>query len=577
MIRRIPLHHRIEPPTGADDNKRVPESVELRQAVRSAAMRMLTGVSRNQVVQREELERLGLALLETVGLSGEHLGFAMVAINNEFWRAQYANVPFGHRLLLLPHCMRDSRSCRGTYSPTGLSCADCGACRLSDLRHKAEDLGYKVMIAEGTPSVLKMVLVGQADAILAVACLDSLESAFSTVVKLGIPNVAVPLLADGCVDTRAEFDQIEFWLTLGTESGSAQPERTASYVPLLRAARDLFEPEVLEPLLNPELRSDAAVSDPLTGTEAIALDWLRAGGKRFRPFITLAAYAAEKFGTVAVHPGTDACDLFGEALKRAAVAVEALHKASLVHDDIEDDDQWRYGTRTIHERYDTPVAVNVGDFLIGLGYRLIAASRDELGGQCTADILGALTRAHLALSRGQGAELLWRFREVRELRPLDVLTGYALKTAPAFEAAVLVGLRAAGPIETRTERAVHSFCRYIGVGYQILNDLKDLEEDRYDKVLLGSDLVARRPTVLLAFALEDCGPERRKEVLDLLGSDMDDRTKAGELGRLFEACGVLEKARTLVQKHRQRAHAAAENTSPALRELMHLITDIVLK
>ena len=577
MTRRTQLHRRLTTPTGTEDNKRMPDSIDLRQAMRSAAVRLIAGVAREKAIRREDLEQLARTLLEGLGLPGQYLGFAMVAINNEFWRTQYAAVPFAKRLLLLPHCLRDTEGCRGTYSQTGLACADCGACRIPDLRKQAESLGYKVIVAEGTPSVLKMVLVGQADAILAVACLDSLESAFSTVVKLGIPNVAVPLLADGCVDTKAEFDQIDFWLTLAGDAESVQAERTVSYVPMLRAARDLFEPGILDALLDPEVTPGANLSDPLTGTEAIALDWLRAGGKRFRPFITLAAYATEKFGSAVVHPGMDAGDLFGEAVKRAAVAVEALHKASLVHDDIEDDDQWRYGTRTLHERYGTAIAVNVGDYLIGLGYRLIAGNRDELGGQCAADILGALTRAHLSLSRGQGAELLWRLKEVDELRPLDVLTGYALKTAPAFEAAMLVGLRAADRLDDRTTRAVHNYCRYVGVAYQILNDLKDLEEDRYDKVLVGRDLAARRPTVLLAFALEDCGEVRRKELLELLRSDVDDRTKVEGLRKLYTECGVLEKACTLIQKHRQRAGVAAGNTSRALGELMHLITDIVLK
>ena len=55
-----------------------------------------------------------------------------------------------------------------------------------------------------------------------------------------------------------------------------------------------------------------------------------------------------------------------------ALAIEALHKASLVHDDIEDDDEFRYGRPTLHRVHGVAQAVNVGDFLIGLGYRLIA-------------------------------------------------------------------------------------------------------------------------------------------------------------------------------------------------------------
>ena len=95
-------------------------------------------------------------------------------------------------------------------------------------------------------------------------------------------------------------------------------------------------------------------------------------------------------------------------MRRTALAIEAFHKASLVHDDIEDDDTFRYGRTTLHRQYGVGTAINVGDYLIGLGYRLVSRDRKELGGDCAADILNRLSDAHLKLSEGQGAELLWR-------------------------------------------------------------------------------------------------------------------------------------------------------------------------
>src|SRR5262249_26055687 len=147
-----------------------------------------------------------------------------------------------------------------------------------------------------------------------------------------------------------------------------------------------------------------AAGDPLAQHEAIAYDWMAQGGKRSRPFITLAAYDALKGA-----PGTlsaEGLDL-PDAVRRTALAIEAFHKASLVHDDIEDAAPFRYGRETLHRQYGVPTAINVGDYLIGLGYRLVARDRKELGGDCAADILNKLSEAHLKLSEGQGAELLW--------------------------------------------------------------------------------------------------------------------------------------------------------------------------
>ena len=129
---------------------------------------------------------------------------------------------------------------------------------------------------------------------------------------------------------------------------------------------------------------------------------------------------------------------------RGSVSIETFHKASLVHDDIEDDDAFGYGEDTVHRRYGIPTAINVGDYLIGMGYRLVSCEIKTLGADVVADILNNLADAHIKLSEGQGSELLWRDAKDKRLKPIDALKIYALKTSPAFEAALYVGVRLAG-------------------------------------------------------------------------------------------------------------------------------------
>src|SRR5207253_2018186 len=182
-------------------------------------------------------------------------------------------------------------------------------------------------------------------------------------------------------------------------------ETTKTYVHLMRAAHQMCEEPQLGQLA-PRIRgSKTPAKDPLSTHESIAYDWLGQGGKRSRPFITLAVYDALKGGKGML--GADQLDL-PDHVRRAALAIETFHKASLVHDDIEDDDTFRYGRETLHRQHGVSTAINVGDYLIGLGYRLVSRERKELGGDCTADILDCFANAHLKLSEGQGAELLWR-------------------------------------------------------------------------------------------------------------------------------------------------------------------------
>src|SRR5262245_13440113 len=339
-----------------------------------------------------------------MGLGPQYLGFAMVALSNEFWREQVSSIDFKRRLLLLPHCLKHAEGCPADYDEFGLDCRKCGACSVADFKTKAEDLGYKVLVSEGTPIVLKIIVSGHVDAIVGVACLNVLEKALDKVLIAGVPCVAAPLLSSNCKSTSVDDD----WVAELIDLKSSPPQaKTKTYVHLMRAAHQLCEEPELSRLA-PRTRSaerGARSADPLTIHESIAYDWLAQGGKRSRPFITLAAYDALKGA-----PATLSAEGLSlpDSVRRTALAIEAFHKASLVHDDIEDDDTFRYGRETLHRQYGVPTAINVGDYLIGLGYRLVARDRKELGGDVAADVLNKLSEAHLKLSEGQGAELLWR-------------------------------------------------------------------------------------------------------------------------------------------------------------------------
>src|SRR5262249_50223265 len=159
-----------------------------------------------------------------------------------------------------------------------------------------------------------------------------------------------------------------------------------------------------------------------------------------------------------------------------------------VHDDIEDDDTFRYGRTTLHRQYGVSTAINVGDYLIGLGYRLVGRERKELGGHRPADLLNPPSEAPLQLPERQRAHPLRRDAADQGLTALDALKIYALKTAPAFEAALYAGLRLAGPTE-HYEKAVADFSKNLGVAFQVLNDLKDWDGDSDNKLVSGQDVL----------------------------------------------------------------------------------------
>ncbi len=564
--------------------KVVPETRELREQLREKCARIASELDKSHPLAKDNMELIVRSTLDELGLSEGYIGWMMVVLASEFWRDQVAAVPPQRRLFLLPHCLKHAEGCPADYDEYGLECKQCGACSIADFRTVADDMGYKVLVAEGSPIVLKIIVSGYVDAIVGVACLNVLEKAIDKILLAGIPCMAVPLLSSDCRNTSVDEEWVDQMVRL---QQAAPAQQTRSYMHLMRAASQMFEPDEMERLV-PRLRGGPRLAEvngagvgglsPIAATEAIAHDFLGKGGKHSRPFITLAVYDALTGGQGTLAQGGEHVAQFSDAIRRTAMSIETFHKASLVHDDIEDDDRFRYGEETLHRRYGIATAINVGDYLIGLGYRLVSRESRALGPEVVADILDNLADAHMKLSEGQGAELLWRDAQDKRLKPLDALKIYALKTAPAFEAALYSGARLAGSVDAYLE-PIKQFSRNMGVAFQILNDLKDWRGDDDNKLSAGGDTLAGRPTVLWALALESLPAAEQAELLELIADQRGSAEyRLARVRHLYEQADVFEKAHRLVDKHQQRAETIADALEPEeLRRLFYYLIDTVLE
>ena len=564
--------------------KSVPESKELREQVKERCAQVAAKLDKSRPLTKDEMEVVVRGLLADMDLPEGLLGWTMVLLASAFWTDQVASIPPSRRLFLLPHCLKHAEGCPADYDQFGLDCKTCGACSIADFRGIAEDMGYKVLVAEGSPVVLKIIVSGYVDAVVGVACLNVLEKAIDKILLAGIPCMAVPLLSSDCRNTSVDDDWV--YQMINVQAPKSAPI-TRSYLHLIRAANNLFEPAMLDELA-PRIRKsprlaelngkDITSIDPINGTEALAYDFLSKGGKYSRPFITLAVYDALRGGQATLPDGAERIDEFSPSVLRTAMSIETFHKASLVHDDIEDDDSFRYGDPTLHHQHGTATAINVGDYLIGMGYRLVSQETESLGAEAAAGILHTLADAHTKLSEGQGAELLWRDSRDKQLQPIDALKIYALKTAPAFEAAMLCGIRLAGPIDQYSE-PIKLFSRNLGVAFQILNDLDDWSTDNHNKLVAGSDALGGRPTILWALALESLPEEEKQELLSLVQDEQQTPLERIERVRqLYLNAGVFDKALQLVDKHQQRAEKIADEIQPEdLRRLFYYLIDTVLE
>ena len=177
----------------------------------------------------------------------------------------------------------------------------------------------------------------------------------------------------------------------------------------------------------------------------IALEFLGRGGKKLRPRLCHAVF--------------EACGGTGD-LAPICEAVECFHKASLIHDDIQDGDEERYGRPTTWKEYDVAVAIAAGDWLVARGYQLIARS----GFATVPQMLTAVVDSHVRLCEGQGDDLLGTG---------DYVTTCECKTGEAFALAAQLGALAAGADDARYRQ----FGLVYGILFQINDDLADGETD----------------------------------------------------------------------------------------------------
>src|SRR5262245_1437863 len=326
----------------------------------------------------DELREHADRVVDGAGLLAKYRDYVAVLLNNEAWRETLAGIPYERRLLLLPKCLRVEAKCPASFDEYGLLCKHCGLCSIQDLQDEAERLGYAVLVAEGSAIVMSIIQTGKIDALVGVSCLSVLEKALPFMEAAAVPGIAIPLLQDDCLDTNVDVEWVWDVIHLTSDDRTYRMDLDG----IRREVDGWFTPAGLNALLG----------EAATETERIGRAWLTRAGKRWRPFLSVCVYRALRQDPDAAFP---------DELKKIAVAVECFHKASLIHDDIEDRDEQRYGVDALHAEYGVPVALNIGDYLLGEGYRLLA-SCGASAEACTS-MLRAAAEGHRTLTLGQGA------------------------------------------------------------------------------------------------------------------------------------------------------------------------------
>lgn len=260
-------------------------------------------------------------------------------------------------------------------------------------------------------------------------------------------------------------------------------------------------------------------------------DYPGRGGKMMRPTLCMATACA--FGARA------------EDALHSAVAIELLHNALLIHDDIEDGSDERRGRPTLHVLHGVPLALNAGDTLILLGLKPLLDNVHGLGPRLALRILAEAERMAWESAEGQAMELGWRRDNITDLGDADYLHMVLKKTCWL---ATILPSRIGALIGSRDRVDLEPFIRFgffLGAAFQIQDDLLNLVADaRYGKEACG-DLLEGKRTLMLLHAYRQGTPVERERMDAYLRSPRRDRTpsQVDWLRGLMDRYGSIAHAR----------------------------------
>lgn len=267
-----------------------------------------------------------------------------------------------------------------------------------------------------------------------------------------------------------------------------------------------------------------------------SLATLKAGGKRLRPALVLIS-------------GQIGCYNL-EKLVPAAAAIELIHMASLVHDDILDGASTRRGVPTINSLWGNQIAITTGDFLFAHAFVMLA----KIG---NLKVNRVVCNAALALSLGELNQMQTAYNCNQSLG--DYLNKIFNKTAALFSAACEIGALLAGASMEETE-ALAEYGKNLGMAFQIYDDILDIEgtEEILGKPI-GIDLKDGTVTMPILYALEETNKDI--QLCAAIENVAPSKAEIEEAIQLILSTNAIERTKKEAQKYAEKAIAVAKHVS----------------
>jgi geranylgeranyl diphosphate synthase type II len=246
---------------------------------------------------------------------------------------------------------------------------------------------------------------------------------------------------------------------------------------------------------------------------------MRLGGKRMRPLLTLLSYSLYKENVKSIVP--------------FAVAIEAFHNFTLMHDDIMDKAPLRRGNKTVHEKWNVNTAILSGDVMLVKVYGMLLS----LDAEKLKPVLQKFNTCAAEVCEGQQWDM--EFETLASVSESQYLNMIRLKTAVLLGFSLEFGaILANSSIEDQI--ALREFGVNIGIGFQLKDDLLDAYADpkKFGKQV-GGDIIANKKTYLLIKALEKAKGKQKTELQLLLSAKkVNPKKKVAAVKEIYNSLGI---------------------------------------
>lgn len=255
-----------------------------------------------------------------------------------------------------------------------------------------------------------------------------------------------------------------------------------------------------------------------------------------------------------------------EKTYRAASLIELLHTATLVHDDVVDNSMLRRNFFSINALWKNKIAVLVGDYLLSKGL-LLSLENDDY------QILKITSRAVKEMSEGELLQMeKARKLDIEEKTYFDIIRG---KTSSLLSAACSAGAYSAGD-DSETTEYFRLFGEYIGIAFQIKDDLFDYGQDNIGKPT-GIDIKEKKMTLPLIYTLQKADRDIKRKIIYIVKNQNTDKEKVAEVINYVHQSGGIEYSVKKMKEYQAMALAMLDKypDSPGKSALVELVNYVI--